>query len=196
MGKYLDLTGQQYGRLTVLYRDPYVINETMWVCRCVCGKLSKVQSYDLRRNDYPTRSCGCLKKNIGRYRKKRISIEKFREKAKLKLGNNNYKKGPQTVEQKQANAIACKREFVAHHHYENLVNKPRQTLKILILYSNQQKIGIIMEDIKNIEEVQIPLGTHKYSTITLRKPGKPGLLVYNVIETRKEIMDLKRCFGQ
>lgn len=35
MGKHADLTGQQFGRLTALYRVD--TRPTEWHCRCICG---------------------------------------------------------------------------------------------------------------------------------------------------------------
>jgi len=49
----LDLTGQVFGRLTVLERRP----ASTWRCRCECGKETLVQTGSLRNGR--TRSCGC-----------------------------------------------------------------------------------------------------------------------------------------
>lgn len=57
MGKYIDLTGQQFGRLTALYRVPDT-RPTKWHCRCECGKEVDVNASNLRRG--LTKSCGCL----------------------------------------------------------------------------------------------------------------------------------------
>lgn len=39
MGKKIDLTGQKFGRLTVLYEYPKRNNSggVQWVCQCECG---------------------------------------------------------------------------------------------------------------------------------------------------------------
>jgi hypothetical protein len=57
--RLIDLTGQTYGRLTVLRRAPSTYRRTLWRCRCSCGKLSTVDGTKLR-SGY-TRSCGCLR---------------------------------------------------------------------------------------------------------------------------------------
>ena len=49
---YIDMTGEVYGRLTVLER---VGNK--WLCRCECGNTTKPHRRDLRRGN--TKSCGC-----------------------------------------------------------------------------------------------------------------------------------------
>ena len=60
----LDLTGQRFGKLTVIERtDDYVspsgIHAIMWKCICDCGNTCNVTSNNLRRGN--TKSCGCLK---------------------------------------------------------------------------------------------------------------------------------------
>ena len=60
----IDLTGQRFGRLTVLEKDKTHITSggafiTMWKCRCDCGKITGVSSSALRRDN--THSCGCYR---------------------------------------------------------------------------------------------------------------------------------------
>jgi hypothetical protein len=64
LGKFIDLTGQKFGRLTVLYRIENYIDPksktifVQWMCKCGCGNETKVRTSLLR--DERTRSCGCL----------------------------------------------------------------------------------------------------------------------------------------
>src|SRR4249920_1072727 len=58
MPKFVDITGHQYGRLTVLHRTSGS-GRVHWQCRCICGTELSVQSADLRTGN--TQSCGCLK---------------------------------------------------------------------------------------------------------------------------------------
>lgn len=67
MRKFIDLTGQKFGRLTVLgraddYVDPKGNKAIQWLCLCECGNRRKVQSSHLK--DGHTKSCGCLNKDI------------------------------------------------------------------------------------------------------------------------------------
>lgn len=61
MSKLIDLTGQKFGRLTVLYKD----NErktkcgSYWICQCECGKIKSIKSSSLRNGDIV--SCGCYR---------------------------------------------------------------------------------------------------------------------------------------
>jgi hypothetical protein len=193
VARALELAGEKFGRLTVLHRDLTVVGKAMWYCECDCGRITRVQTYDLRRVDYPTKSCGCLRK----YRSDRRKLEnKKRALIEKRRGLIVSKKGPRTQKQKKLNKEALNREYKQHVHYESLISRPHKTVKIFRLYGNQQPIEVVMQNIKRIEEIQIPLGVHRYSTIVIRNPsGKPGLLEYNVIETRKQIMDISEIDG-
>ena len=60
MGKFVDLSGEQYGRLTVLDRGPDSPGgRVRWRCRCECGSEVIASSTHLRTGH--TQSCGCLK---------------------------------------------------------------------------------------------------------------------------------------
>lgn len=63
MGKFIDLTGQTFGRLKVIERvENDKFNKVCWLCECQCEKKTKiiVTTGRLRRKD--TQSCGCLHK--------------------------------------------------------------------------------------------------------------------------------------
>lgn len=59
MSKRIDLTGQQFGRLTVIERDTSS-KRSAWFCRCSCGNIKSVQMTHLRSG--ATTSCGCYQK--------------------------------------------------------------------------------------------------------------------------------------
>ena len=62
----IDLTGRQFGRLTVIersserYTAPSGSVRPLWVCRCTCGETCIVASNSLLGGG--TRSCGCLRR--------------------------------------------------------------------------------------------------------------------------------------
>lgn len=61
MGKVIDLTGQKFGRLTVISRtENSIYNRTSWVCICDCGKTTIATSHNMKNGD--KQSCGCYKK--------------------------------------------------------------------------------------------------------------------------------------
>lgn len=61
MSKLIDLTGQRFGRLTVLKKDANRItkNGSYWICQCDCGKQKSIKSSSLRRGEIV--SCGCFR---------------------------------------------------------------------------------------------------------------------------------------
>lgn len=54
----LDLTGQKFGRLTVLSYAETRNGRARWLCRCDCGKEKTVDTASLKSGK--TKSCGCL----------------------------------------------------------------------------------------------------------------------------------------
>jgi hypothetical protein len=59
-----DLTGQKFGRLTVIEKTGKRAGNRsiIWKCRCDCGNIVEVIRDDLLNGS--TKSCGCLKKEI------------------------------------------------------------------------------------------------------------------------------------
>ena len=71
MRRVIDLTGQKYGRLTVICRtmdhiQPSGTKALTWLCRCECGNNAVVRGDKLRRGK--TKSCGCLTKELNKTR--------------------------------------------------------------------------------------------------------------------------------
>ncbi|ARK33948.1 AP2/ERF family transcription factor [Lactiplantibacillus plantarum] len=59
----IDLTGQKFGRLTVIRKAHRKIDhKVVWVCQCVCGNKIETPTGSLR-SGY-TKSCGCLRREI------------------------------------------------------------------------------------------------------------------------------------
>lgn len=58
MSKIIDLTGRKYGKLLVICRKASNSKgNSMWECKCDCGKITVVSSNRLRSGN--TKSCGC-----------------------------------------------------------------------------------------------------------------------------------------
>lgn len=69
MPKYLDVTGQVFGRLTVIDFAGYNKHGAVtWKCRCKCGNEIVVVSGQMRYGKVS--SCGCLKKEVAAQRGK------------------------------------------------------------------------------------------------------------------------------
>ena len=60
MSKIIDISGQKFNRLTVLYRNGSSGEKAKWHCKCDCGKECDVIGQYLRNGH--TKSCGCLQK--------------------------------------------------------------------------------------------------------------------------------------
>jgi hypothetical protein len=54
-----DMTGQQFGKLTVLARDGTKGGLAVWLCRCECGNERSVTGHNLRKG--MSTSCGCTR---------------------------------------------------------------------------------------------------------------------------------------
>lgn len=58
MPAFRDLTGQKFGRITVISRAENRGRQTFWLCACSCGDEKEICAYNLTRG--LTKSCGCL----------------------------------------------------------------------------------------------------------------------------------------
>lgn len=58
MGKFIDLTGQRFGRLVVLSQSGSKNYNRTWECLCDCKNICEATTAHLRNGN--TRSCGCL----------------------------------------------------------------------------------------------------------------------------------------
>ena len=61
MPPLIDLTGQRFGRLTVIARSENHGKHAAWLCRCDCGNTIVALGNNLRRDNHTT-SCGCVQK--------------------------------------------------------------------------------------------------------------------------------------
>lgn len=74
MSKLIDLTGQKFGRLTVLEKDANRITKSgsYWICQCECGKIKSIKSSSLRRGEI--QSCGCLRNERSKAAKEELGL--------------------------------------------------------------------------------------------------------------------------
>jgi hypothetical protein len=96
MGRFNDLTGKQFERLTAL--RPTGVNNCgshIWSCLCSCGKEIEVLGISLTSGN--TRSCGCLKKEKpaftkhGLWKTREYDVWKTMKQRCLNPKNNGYK---------------------------------------------------------------------------------------------------------
>lgn len=60
MGKFIDLTGQVFGKWTVIQKGENKNNQIYWLCQCDCGTIRQVNGNSLRNGT--STNCGCLRK--------------------------------------------------------------------------------------------------------------------------------------
>lgn len=72
MGKFIDLTGKQFGHLAVIEQAENKNGRVMWLCKCDCGTVKPIASSNLIHG-YST-TCGCGQRHCG-------------------IDNNSYKHG-------------------------------------------------------------------------------------------------------
>ena len=101
MSKFKDLTGQRFGRLTVIERaedrvTPSGSKKIRWLCRCDCGNTKIVCGSELNSGD--TRSCGCLhKEQLSQRLKKDLTGQKFGRLTVLFQTDTQYTKSGRPV---------------------------------------------------------------------------------------------------
>lgn len=89
MGKFIDITGKRYGKLTVLGiagRD----NGIKWLCKCDCGNTTVVKGNNLKNGH--TASCGCAR-NESPENLIDLKGQRFGRLVVIKKGKGRYTKG-------------------------------------------------------------------------------------------------------
>lgn len=77
MAKFIDLTGQRFGRLVVIERAANgKYGDAMWLCQCDCGNKKVVRGGDLRRGS--AISCTCLQREESSKRLKTHGMSRTR----------------------------------------------------------------------------------------------------------------------
>ena len=98
MGKFIDLSGQHFGKLTVIERVPKPdgshSTSAFWLCQCECGTKKIISSAVLRAGK--AKSCGCLnyelkdKDSLINQRFGKLTVLSRAEKPKLSKGRDAY----------------------------------------------------------------------------------------------------------
>lgn len=73
---FQDLTGKQFGRLTVISEAGMDGKHVQWLCRCSCGETKLTITGSLNRGC--TRSCGCLLRETHRAPEYRASLSRIK----------------------------------------------------------------------------------------------------------------------
>lgn len=151
------LSGQTFGRLTVMERDITKPkgkgHYAYWICRCACGTVCSIRGDHLR--DGSTLSCGCLKSKgeelLGKLLRKtkidyvpQYSFEDLKDVSQLRFDFAIFKD----------NTLTCLIEYQGQQHYEPFgFDKSINELKKRQLH-DQMKRDYCKE--KNIKLIEIP----------------------------------------
>lgn len=89
VGRAKDITGERFGRLTVIGRTHNIKNYTAWLCKCDCGNYKIVTTSGLKSGDYV--SCGCKRKELNTPHD--IKGKRFGRLTAIELSNKRSKSG-------------------------------------------------------------------------------------------------------
>ena len=91
MPRFIDRTGDKYGRLTVMsYAGMDHRNKHLWLCLCECGNEKIVVSDNLSSGK--SNSCGCLKAEFLARKGNQYGLYHDREEALLKVQYSHLKR--------------------------------------------------------------------------------------------------------
>lgn len=150
-GKFIDETGNRYGKLVVLGRDEQLSIEkhrAQWICQCDCGNITTVSSKCLREDK--TKSCGCLtsigEENISRILRDNNIIYKSQYQVNI---NGIYYRYDFAIFNKEDSLIRLI-EFDGIQHYDNKqkhwghdITKTQERDKIKNQYALQNNIPLV-----------------------------------------------------
>lgn len=122
--RIVDLTGQRFGRLTVIERAENHGRQTYWKCRCDCGNFKEVNGAKLKNGH--TKSCGCLqtkrivKSNIQRNPHKTHGMSDTRlYRIYKKMYRRCYRPQTKYYENYGGRGIEICQEWLGEHGFEN-----------------------------------------------------------------------------
>ena len=126
MGKRIDLTGQRFGRLTVISYNEEISKQKKgvhWNCKCDCGNETVVWSGNLRKGN--TISCGCYNREKT---KEQWQDEEFRQMQSEKMRKMNIEQW-QDEEFRQKQSNGTKEKWQDEEFRQMKSEKMRETVK-------------------------------------------------------------------
>lgn len=170
---FIDETGNTYGNLTVLCREPNdIFGRARWKCQCKCGTITTVSGNNLRTGS--VRSCGCVKsfgettiiyllnKNNINYKKEYV-FNDLKDKASLRFdfailnkrnepvgliefqGSQHYLNTPKGYYTQEKLDIIKKHDTIKQQYCNE------RKIPLLILNKNNYDEEMILEWVKNID---------------------------------------------
>ena len=84
MPRTIDLSGQKFGKLTVLEKGSSKNRKLYWKCQCECGNIKEIPGSSLKLG--AIKSCGCLKQ---KYKSRSDKVVTYRKRIKIALVKAN-----------------------------------------------------------------------------------------------------------
>lgn len=125
MGKFQDLTGMKFGKLTVVGRDkPFVLKSgrtaVMWKCKCECGNEAEVQGRFLRKGLIV--SCGCYHKEKAEFINKKHGKSRTRIYSILcAMKSRCYSQSDEKYSEYGGRGIKICDEWMGEHGFESFI---------------------------------------------------------------------------
>lgn len=127
MGKLKDLTGQRFGRLTVIKQEGRNSSgKITWLCKCDCGNECVVVGNSLSTGN--TVSCGCFRKEVvgEKYRGKPLAEE---TKKKISEKHKGKQLSEETKKKISESTMGEKNHFYGKHHTDDMKKKMSEQRK-------------------------------------------------------------------
>ena len=137
-----DLTGQVFGRLTVLKRDVSTTKECKWICECNCDNhtIKSIRGNSLQKG--LIKSCGCLAKELARERYSKKNKYDLTGEYGIGWTTNTSKEFYFDLEDYDKIKKYCWRErkdgYIVHSYSEN--NKTKSILLHCLIFEKNNKI--------------------------------------------------------
>ena len=203
MGKIKDLTGQRFGRLTVIeragtYSAPNCRSKSAtWRCKCDCGNESVLVGNDLSRG--ATKSCGCLfEENTHKKRNTRLYITWRNMKQRCYNPNNvSYRqyggRGIEVCEEWKSNFLAFYNWAMANGYADNL------TIDRIDVNGNYEPDNCRWASVKeqNNNKSSNHLITYKGKTQTIKQWAEElGISSYTICSRLNQNWDIERALTE
>ena len=136
----VDLTGQRFGKLTVIGRVGSKRGRANWRCKCECGNECTVISSYLRTGD--TQSCGCVMSRMEEYIAKLLNENNINYERQYSFPDLRGKMHPLRFDFAIFNCrqqLLCLIEYQGQEHYYNTFNLPAEKHQEFLARDEQKR---------------------------------------------------------
>lgn len=183
--KSIDLTGQKFGRLTVVERIGSKNSSALWLCKCNCGNETKVTTRDLRSGH--THSCGCYGRERSLKAFKDYTDSKFEDFTGLRFGRLTVLKQVDSIDHHFTWLCKCdcgNETIVTANHLRNGDTKSCGCMKNKIMAGMNKKIPT--NNSTGVVGVSFHKKTGKYRAYLTVNGKRKHLGMYNTLSEAAE----------